>query len=470
MTTNQTYQLPQSLESEEYVLGSCIMVKGTLDDVVEILDTHKMIYSNEHQNVYEVLLDMRSKGKSIDVVSIIDHAQKMKYGNVTHNLLFSLCERVGSSKKAISHALIIKEKYTLRELGKLGSRLLNVAHGESDLSVCRSLGTLIFDHCTEQMLEESETFGQAVLRVSDEIGERAQNDGLIGIPTGSSEMDIALGGFRKGKFYVFAARPAMGKSMDMLMHARKAINAGHYPAIFSLEMPKDELIERILSAETRIHSYKLMQGDVGDDFYDKAMKIAEWKCEIKDMAGISILQLKNQCKKLVALGVDIIFIDYLQLLRGSKKQSREQEIAEISRELKNIAKDLDVPVIGLAQLSRAVEQRNVKKPMLSDLRESGGIEQDADVVVFLYRPFYYGLESDEEGNATVKRNKKGGIVFTTCEYLIAKNRNGKLGRIVMEAHLAISEMKEYEGEEMSYTPLEKAKSKPTPTEIDGIPF
>lgn len=461
--TNKTYQLPQSLESERYVLGACVMIKDTLADVMEILTDFRMMYQYEHQNVFEVLMDMHAKGKSIDVISITDHAERMNYKNINPAMIFNLCERVGGRRHAISHARVIKEKHALRELGKLGSRLLNVAHGEGDINICRQLGTLIFDHCTEQITEDSETFGQAVLRVADQISERANNDGMIGMPTGAKQLDLALGGFRKGKLYIFAARPAMGKSMDMLMHARKAIVAGHYPAIFSLEMPKDELIERIISAETRIHSYRLMQGNVDDAFYDKTMEIAEWKCEIEETPGISILQLKNKAKKLVAMGVDVIFVDYLQLLRGSKKQSREQEIAEISRELKNLAKELDIPVVGLAQLSRAVEQRTSKQPMLSDLRESGGIEQDADVVVFLYRPFYYGLETDEDGDPTVMYNEKGGIIFTTCEYLIAKNRNGKLGRIVMEAHLSISEMKEHDGQPLGYVPLKKETN-------DEMPF
>ena len=430
------YKLPpQALELEEVVLGALMLEKEALTTIVDILKPTSF-YEPKHKEIYQVIIDLFNDAEPVDIITVTERLRKKgkleKAGGPYY--ITQLTGRVSSAANIEFHARIISEQSIKRELIRVATEIHSKAYEDTtDVfnlldATEQSLFEVTNTNIRKSVADMRSIMGQAI---SELEAKRELGSGLTGVPSGLAALDRVTAGWQKSDLVIIAARPAMGKTAFVLSVLRNAAVDFQKPvAIFSLEMSNVQLVNRLISAEAELESEKLKKGNLADYEWEqlvhKTSKLTEAPIFIDDTPALSILELRAKCRRLKAQhDIQMIIIDYLQLMSGDSGQgagNREQEIASISRALKGLAKELDVPVIALSQLSRAVETRGGdKRPQLSDLRESGSIEQDADMVMFLYRPEYYGITEDENGPTT-------GV----GEVIISKHRNGALENVKLK--------------------------------------
>lgn len=420
---------PQAMDLEEAVLGALMLEKTAMSEVADFLKAD-CFYREAHQVIFTAINNLENKSQPVDILTVTQELRSMGQLDFVGGPFYisQLTSRVASSANITFHARIIVQKYIQRELIRISSNTIKKAYEDTTdvFDLLDYAEKELFTVSEGNIKKEYEKMDSLLQQAIDQI-EHAKNnkDGISGVPTGFTDLDRVTAGWQPSDLIIVAARPAMGKTAFVLSMARNmAVDFKIPVAIFSLEMSSLQLVNRLISSETAIQSEKLRKGTLADHEYQQLHsrigKLAEAPLFIDDTPALSIFELRAKCRRLVAQhGVRIIIIDYLQLMTagGSDGGNRVQEISMISRSLKIIAKELQVPIIALSQLSRAVETRGGdKKPVLSDLRESGSIEQDADMVTFLYRPEYYGIAYDEDQNPTT------GV----GEVIIAKHRNGSL--------------------------------------------
>lgn len=418
---------PQAVELEEAVLGALMLEKEALNTAIDILQP-KSFYKESHQKIFQCIHDLFIKSEPIDILTVTQELKKRGELDIVGGAYFitQLTNRVASAANIEAHARIISQKYIQRELIRISSEIITDAYDETTdvFNLLDKAESNLFGVAEGNLKKNYESMSDLIRSAMKQI-ELAKNntDGVIGVPSGFTALDRVTSGWQKSDLVIIAARPAMGKTSYVLSLARNAaVDFGMPVAIFSLEMSSIQLVTRLISAESEISSEKLRSGNLRADeiqqIHSKINQLTQAKIFIDDTAGLSIFELRAKARRLKAKNdIQLIIIDYLQLMTaGSEgKGNREQEISMISRSLKSIAKELNVPVLALSQLSRAVESRGGdKKPQLSDLRESGSIEQDADMVQFIHRPEYYNILEDADGNST--RN--------VANIIIAKHRNG----------------------------------------------
>ena len=413
---------PHSLEAEQSVIGSMIMDRDAIVVVSDIL-TKDDFYQGQYGILYEAMVELYNEGKPVDLVTLQNKLKEKEVPDSISNLSYikDLVLSVPTAANAKQYALIVRDKATLRRLIKVTEDIANDCYLDKEEvdTILEKTEKDIF-HLLQNRAGEQEfvPIREIVLNSLDTIEMAAKNKGKVtGVPTGFLDLDAKL----TGELLLVAARPAMGKTAFVLNIAQHVVFRENIPtAIFSLEMSKEQLVTRLLASESMVDSQNLRTGNLQDQEWEKLMEsagiIGNSNLIIDDTPGITISELRSKCRRFKqANGLGLIIIDYLQLMIGGKRsESRQQEIAEISRSLKALARELEVPIIALSQLSRAVESRPDHKPMLSDLRESGSIEQDADVVMFIYRDEYYNPDSEKKGIA---------------EIIVAKQRSGSTGSV-----------------------------------------
>jgi replicative DNA helicase len=441
---------PQAVDIEEAVLGALMLEKDALISVIDILKA-EMFYKDAHQRIFKIINSLFVKNHAIDILTVTSELRTSGELEMIGGAYYitELTNRVASAANIEYHARIINQKFLAREVIRVAMETLSQAYDDS----CDIFELLSKNEVTVTSLMNNVT-GNTTSDASDLVVEEVQklyqppSTGLLGVGSGFIELDRMTNGWRRGNLITIAARPAMGKTAFMLNIASNASHDFEKPGlIFSLEMTKEELVQRIISAETKIpltkiHTRELDDYEINRLDTETAKIQREKKLFIDDTAAISITDMRARAKRMkLKHDIEWIMVDYLQIMKGAanKQGNREQEIASISGGLKALAKELKIPVIALSQLSRAVENRpgGSKRPMLSDLRESGSIEQDSDLVLFLYRPEYYGLEVDEDNNPTA------GI----GEVIIGKNRHGVTGKVRLKFNGAIMKFKDLDGDE-----------------------
>lgn len=430
---------PQNIEAEQSVLGAMLIDKEAIAKATEILSAEDF-YREAHRVIFSAMLEIYNKNEAVDMITVTDILRRDNkledVGGIAY--ITSLANVVLTAANVKYHAEIVAEKSVLRQLVKVSTEIAAMGYEAND-----EVGVLL-DTAESRILEISNrkkrtdfTLISAVLMDSVQNIEKLLNNkgGLTGIPTGFNDLDKLTSGLHPSDFIILAARPSMGKTalalnivQNVALRAHKRVGGDpRSVAFFSLEMSKEQLVNRMLCAEANIDSQRLRIGEMNDKDWDALWAacdtMSKAKIYIDDTAGITVMDMRSRARRLKAEhGLDLIVVDYLQLMQGSGKRNtsgdRQQEVSEISRSLKALARELDVPVLALSQLSRGVEARQVKRPMLSDLRESGSLEQDADIVAFLYREDYYNPETENKHT----------------ELIIAKHRNGPVDTVNLFFH------------------------------------
>ena len=413
--------LPHSQEAEQAVIGAMLMNKDAITAASEIISGEDF-YQNAYGILFDAMVELFQMGHPVDLITLQEHLKEKNVPPEVSSLEFvrDLIAGVQTS------AQIVSEKATLRRLIKINEEIANTCYMENEPLevILERTEKQVFDLVERGNVQEYVPIKQVVLNALDVIERASKTKGTVtGIPTGFIDLDYKLSGLQRSDLILIAARPSMGKTAFVLNIAQHvAFRQNLAVAIFSLEMSKEQLVNRLFSLESHVDAQALRTGNLKDTEWEKliegAGRIGKSRMIIDDTSGISIAEMRSKCRKYkLELGLDLIIIDYLQLMSGSggrSNESRQQEISEISRSLKGLARELNVPVIALSQLSRAVESRTDKRPMLSDLRESGAIEQDADVCMFIYREDYYIPDTEDKNIA---------------EIIIAKQRNGPIGTV-----------------------------------------
>jgi replicative DNA helicase len=416
--------IPQNIEAEQFVLGSILLENDALFKTLEILDADGF-YRESHRKIFSAMIDLFEQNDPVDLITLTERLKKNnqleEVGGASY--LATLLNLVPTAANVRHHARIVREKAVLRRLINVATEIVSQSYQDTqDVEELLDLAEQRIFEIAEHRVTESFTNINQVLKESfktiEQLFERKEL--VTGIPTGFEDLDRMTSGLQPSDLIIIAGRPSMGKTAFALNIAQKAaIKQKHPVAIFSLEMSRQQLALRLLCSEASVDSARLRSGYLDKTDWPKLTRAAGTLSEapifIDDTPGISVLDIRAKARRLQKeRGLDLIILDYLQLMRGrSGVDSRQQEIAEITRSLKSLAKELNVPLVALSQLSRAVEQRPKGRPQLSDLRESGAIEQDADVVAFIYRPELYGDE-DTAGQA---------------EIIIGKQRNGPVGTV-----------------------------------------
>jgi replicative DNA helicase len=417
--------LPHSMEAEQSVIGSMIMDPQAIQTASEMLVPDDF-YAKQHKLMFEAMVSLFSEGKAVDLVTLKDRLEQNGAPPEISSVEFirELLGSVPTSVNVKNYANIVKEKAILRNIIRVNEEIANrcyAGHEEID-TVLNDTEKKVFELVQSRGASDFVPIRQVVLNVLDKIEAASKTSGSVtGVPSGFIDLDYKTAGFQPSDLILIAARPAMGKTAFVLNVAEHIVLKKHMSAaIFSLEMSKEQLVNRLFAQQSRVDSNNIRTGNLSDSEWERliesASEIGNSGLIIDDTSSISIAELRSKCRKYkLENDIQIIIIDYLQLMSGNgKSESRQQEVSEISRSLKGLARELNVPVIALSQLSRAVEGRPDKRPMLSDLRESGAIEQDADIVMFLYRDEYYNKESEDKGIA---------------EVIIAKQRHGAIGTV-----------------------------------------
>jgi replicative DNA helicase len=418
--------LPHSMEAEQSVIGAMIMDREAITVASEIISGDDF-YGKQYGVLFEAMVELNDEGKPVDLVTLQDRLREKDIPPEASSPEFirDLITAVPTSANIRYYAGIVAEKSTLRRLIRLNEEIANTCYaGKENLEVIlEDTEKRVFELVQKRNTGDFVPIRQVVMNAMDKIEKASKNKGNVtGIATGFIDLDYKTAGLQPSDLVLIAARPSMGKTAFVLNLAQHiAFKLNQTVAIFSLEMSKEQLVNRLFSLESRVDSQHLRTGNLSDMDWEKLIEsagvIGKSNLIIDDTPGISISELRSKCRKYkLEHNLQLIIIDYLQLMSGSGRgsESRQQEISDISRSLKALARELNVPVIALSQLSRAVEQRPDHRPMLSDLRESGAIEQDADVVMFIYRDDYYNKDTDKKGIA---------------EIIIAKQRNGPIGTI-----------------------------------------
>lgn len=417
---------PHNVEAEQAVLGAMLIKKEAIAEAIEILRPDDF-YRDAHRIVFEAMLELFQKNEPVDIVTVTEQLKKNDLLEKAGGIAFitALDNAVPTAANVAYHAKIVEEKAQLRNLINAATEIAGTAYEDTEdmAEIMDRAEKRILDVASRENTGAFVPIKDIVMGTFQQIENRAKNSGaLTGLPSGFIDLDRLTAGFQPSDLILVAARPSMGKTAFTLniatyvaVHERKPV------AFFSLEMSKEQLVQRMLCAEGGIDSQRLRKGELDDEWpklVEAADRLSGAPIYIDDTPGITVMELRSKARRLKAEhGLDLVIIDYLQLMQGRGGKSgdnRQQEISEISRSLKALARELSVPVIALSQLSRSVESRQVKRPMLSDLRESGSLEQDADIVMFLYREDYYTEETDKQ-NIT--------------EVIIAKHRNGPVDKI-----------------------------------------
>lgn len=424
---------PQAIDLEQAVLGAMMLEKNAVTDTIDILQKESF-YDPKHQFIYGVIKELFGKSKPIDLLTVTEQLRKNGELEAAGGAAYisQLTSRIASTAHVEYHARVISEKHIKRELIRMSSEVMRDAFDDTNdvFDVLNKAESDLFKIAENNMGRAVKDMTSVVKIAIEEIEKARQNtDGISGVPSGFYELDKVTAGWQRSDMIVIAARPAMGKTAFVLSMARNtAVDHNMGVAIFSLEMSSVQLVKRLIASEARLSAEKLRKGNLADhefhQLHARIKKLSTAPIYIDDTPGISVFDLRAKCRRLkLQYNIEMVIIDYLQLMSaGSSKGqgNREQEISTISRSIKEIAKELNIPVIALSQLSRSVEQRGGdKRPVLSDLRESGAIEQDADIVSFIYRPEYYGFHEDEN------KNPNAGV----GEIIIAKHRNGALNNV-----------------------------------------
>ena len=418
--------LPHSVEAEQSVIGSMLMDREAIITASEII-TPDDFYQKQYGIMFESMVELFNEGKPVDLVTLQNRLKEKDVPPEVSSLEFvrDIINLVPTSANVKSYANIVQEKAVLRRLIRVSEEIANNCYlGKEPLpAILEETEKKVFGLLQSRNSGEFVPIRQVALNVLENIEKASKTkETVTGVPTGFIDLDYMTSGFQPSDLVLIAARPSMGKTafvLNVVDHV--AVRKGIPCMVFSLEMSKEQLVNRMLSMESNVDSQKLRTGTLTDADWDAVVEgvgiIGGSKLIIDDTPGISIGELRSKCRKVkLEQGLGLVIIDYLQLMTGSGKsgENRQQEISEISRSLKALAREIKAPVIALSQLSRACETRNDHRPMLSDLRESGAIEQDADVVMFLYRDDYYNKDSEMKGIA---------------EVIIAKQRNGAIGTV-----------------------------------------
>ena len=418
--------LPHSIEAEQSVIGSMLMDKEAIISASEIV-TADDFYQHQYGVMFESMVELFNEGKPVDLVTLQNRLKEKDVPPEVSSLEFvrDIITTVPTSANVKSYANIVREKAVLRRLIKVNEEIANTCYvGKDKLEdILAHTEKTIFDLLQSRTSGEFVPIRRVALNVLENIERASKNkDTVTGVPSGFIDLDYKTSGFQPSDFILIAARPSMGKTAFVLnVVDNVAVKKGLPCMVFSLEMSKEQLVNRMLSMESNVDSQKLRVGALTDSDWDAVVEgigvIGNSKLIIDDTPGISITELRSKCRKMkLEHGLSLVIIDYLQLMSGNGKNgdNRQQEISEISRSLKALAREMQAPVIALSQLSRACETRQDHRPMLSDLRESGAIEQDSDVVMFLYRDDYYNKDTEDKDIA---------------EVIIAKQRNGPIGTV-----------------------------------------
>ena len=425
---------PQAKELEEVVLGAMMVEKSAVNAVIDVLQPESF-YVEAYGEVFRAIQTLFNNSEPIDLLTVTEQLRtdgKLDMLGGSHRVA-SLTSRVASSANVEFHARIIAQKHIQRELIRVSNAIIEKAYDETSdvFDLLDEAESKLFEVAEGNIRKSYESMSTVMRQALDDIESARNNeDGVSGVPSGFHDLDKITGGWQRSDMIVLAARPGMGKTAFVLSMARNmAVDHDIPVAVFSLEMSAVQLVQRLISSETEINSDKFRKGNLEEHEYQqlhsRCGKLSKAPLFIDDTPGLNIFELRAKCRRLKAQhGIDMVIIDYLQLMSaGSDKGNREQEISSISRSIKGIAKELDVPIIALSQLSRNVETRGGdKRPLLSDLRESGAIEQDADIVAFIYRAEYYGITEHPDGIDTAGLG----------ELILAKHRHGALDTIKMK--------------------------------------
>lgn len=432
---------PQAVDVEEAVLGALMLERDAYVGVADVL-TEECFYKEEHRQIFKAIQDLSMQDKPVDLLIV---TQELKNRGLLEQVggpfyITQLTSKVASAAHLEFHARIIAQKFIQRELIRACSEIQANAYDDTkdvDELINEAEGAIF--KISEGNIKKETLPIKPILKEAVHLIEEASKraDGLSGIPSGFTGLDRITSGWQKTDLIIVAARPAMGKTAFVLSMTRNMAVTWKKPvAIFSLEMSSIQLVNRVIASESELGSDKIKKGNLHGDDWDRLntaiQTLDEAPIFIDDTPALSIFELRAKCRRLkMQHNIGIILVDYLQLMTAGSdmRGNREQEVSLISRSLKAIAKELDVPIIALSQLNRSVESREGRRPQLSDLRESGAIEQDADMVMFIHRPEYYGLTEDEDGNSL--RN--------VAEIIIAKHRNGAVGdvRLTFRKELAL---------------------------------
>ena len=417
--------MPHSLEAEQSVIGSMMIDREAIVVASEIV-TGEDFYNKQYGVVFETMVELHENGRPVDMVTLQDKLKEKDVPAEVSSLEFvrDIITAVPTSANIRHYANIVAEKSILRKMIRLNEEIENLCYSgkESMEFILEDAEKRIFDLVQKRNSGEFVPIRQVVMNALKKIEAASKTTGRVtGIATGFYDLDFKTSGMQPADLVLIAARPSMGKTAFVLNIAQHvAFRLNETVAIFSLEMSKEQLVNRMFSLESNVDAQNLRNGTLSDMEWEKLIEsagvIGKSNLIIDDTAGISISELRSKCRKFkLEHNLKMIIIDYLQLMSGSgRSESRQQEISEISRSLKSLARELNVPVLALSQLSRAVEQRPDKRPMMSDLRESGAIEQDADVIMFIYRDDYYNKDSEKKG---------------ISEIIIGKQRNGPIGTV-----------------------------------------
>ena len=455
-------ELPNNIEAEQSVIGSILVSNEIFDDINTIISSSNF-YDPMHQKIFSAIENLIYKGMLANPITLKNYFESDKDEINIPEYLVKITKFSTTTRQATEYSKIIYDMFVRRELIKISEQTIDTAK-INDLNIngqniIENSERLLFDLAEKGSFNSSLVkFDEAMKKTIDMASAAYKNEeGIVGVPTGLRDLDDRLGGLHQSDLIIIAGRPSMGKTAlatNIAFNAAQKLQESQRKssvAFFSLEMSSEQLSTRILAEQSRIKSNDIRRGRISDEQFDKFIEtsknITELPLYIDETPAISIAAMSNRARRIKRLfGLDMIVVDYIQLMRGSinNKDGRVQEISEITQGLKAIAKELSVPVVALSQLSRAVEQRDLKKPQLADLRESGSIEQDADVVMFVYREAYY-LERQEPRPATVEHAEwqvKMNEVSNLAEIIIGKQRHGPTGNVMLEFEAMFTKFKD----------------------------
>ena len=414
--------LPSNVEAERSILGAILLDNAVCNQAIELLRRDDF-FLDSHRRIFDKMISITERLMPIDLITLSDELRRAgefeQIGGATY--IASLIDGVPRTDTIEPYARLVKQKSMLRKLISASQQIVSLAFEEEDDAdvIIDKAEHLIFEIAEDRVRQGFQYIGDVAHRRLEQIEQMAGRPEMItGVPTGFTDFDRMTSGLQRQELIVVAARPSMGKTALALNMAQYAAKNGNVVGIFSLEMSAEQLVSRLLCSEARVDAHRLRTGYLNREEWarlaDALRRLCETKVYIDDSAGTSVMEMRAKCRRLKAEhGLDMLIIDYLQLMAGRGRiESRQQEVSQISRDLKGLAKELDIPVVALSQLSRAPEQRSEHKPQLSDLRESGAIEQDSDVVCFIYREEVYNPTDENQG---------------TAELIIGKQRNGPTG-------------------------------------------
>ncbi len=459
---NNFKELPNNIEAEQSVIGSILVTNEIFDDINVIISSVNF-FDPMHQKIFSAIESLIYKGMLANPITLKSYFEDDKDEINIPEYLVKITKFSTPTRQAIEYSKIIYDMFVRRELIKISEQTIDSAKQNqldtNGQNIIENSERLLFDLAEKGSFNSSLIKFDEAMRQTIEMASAAykNEEGIVGVPTGLRDLDERLGGLHQSDLIIIAGRPSMGKTAlatNIAFNAAKKLQSNGKKssiAFFSLEMSSEQLSTRILAEQSRIKSNDIRRGKISDEQFDKFIEtsknISELPLYIDETPAISIAAMSNRARRIKRLfGLDMIVVDYIQLMRGSfnNKEGRVQEISEITQGLKAIAKELSVPVVALSQLSRAVEQRDDKKPQLSDLRESGSIEQDADVVMFVYREAYY-LERKEPRPATVEHAEwqaKMNEVSNLAEIIIGKQRHGPTGNVMLEFEAMFTKFKD----------------------------